>query len=268
MNRPRWAAAAALILAYWISANAGFPYPEPGPLGGSLLHPAFGKWELARLVALTAGLGFALATAAGPQNWAPVWAPDGRRLVFLVSGERPDAIYWRSADGNGEAEHLVQGRSAEGWTGGGSHMRFLTLTGDRDYGISLLDMRTRTAAPLIDLPRSAQHSSSVSPDERWIAYASNETGQYEVWIEPLPRTGARHQLTRGGGSHPLWTPDGRSLYFDRGQRLFRLTVDLAAPSAGGELVPLPIAGFVQGEYRRQYDLLPDGRRFVMLFRAP
>jgi Tol biopolymer transport system component len=209
-----------------------------------------------------------LATAAGLQNWAPVWTPDGRRLAFLVSGDRPDAIYWRSADGTGDAEHLVQGRSAEGWTGGGSHMRFLTLTGDRDYGISLLDMRTRTAAPLIDLPGSAQHSSSVSPDGRWMAYASNETGRYEVWLEPLPRTGVRHQLTRGGGSHPLWTPDGRGLYFDREQRLFRLTVDPGRPSAGGDVASLPIAGFVQGEYRRQYDLLPDGRRFVMLFRGP
>ena len=52
----------------------------------------------------------------------------------------------------------------------------------------------------------------MSPDGKWMAYASNETGRYEVWIEPFPRTGARYQVTRGGGSHPLWLPDGRALY--------------------------------------------------------
>ena len=70
-------------------------------------------------------------------------------------------------------------------------------------------MTSRAVTPVIDLPGSAQHSSAVSPDGKWMAYASNETGRYEVWIEPLPRTGARHQVTRDGGSHPLWVADGR-----------------------------------------------------------
>ena len=130
-------------------------------------------------------------------------------------------------------------------------MRFLTLReqgGNRDYDISLLDMSSRTVTPLVGLPGSAQHSSAVSPDGRWLAYASNETGRYEVWLEPLPRTGARYQITRDGGGHPLWLPDGRSIYFDRGQQLFRLAVNLAAPSSSGDPVALPIKGFAQGEY--------------------
>ncbi len=75
-------------------------------------------------------------------------------------------------------------------------MRFLTLTGNGDYGISVFDMATRKTTRLIDLPGSAQHSSAVSPDGRWMAYASNETGRYEVWLEPLPSNGTRYQLTR------------------------------------------------------------------------
>ena len=206
-----------------------------------------------------------LSTVIGRLNWAPIWSTDGERLVFLVSGDRPDAIYWRRADGTGEAEHLVDGRSAEGWLTGGSQMRFLTLTGNRDYGISVLDMKSHRAAALIDLPGSAQHSGAVSPDGRWIAYASNETGRYEVWLEPLPRTGARHQLTRDGGGHPLWLPDGKSIYFDRQQQILHLVVNTSAPSSKEEPKALPIAGFVQGEYRRQFDLTPDGKRFLMLF---
>ena len=144
-------------------------------------------------------------------------------------------------------------------------MRFLTLTGNRDYGISLFDMASRTVTPLVDLPGSAQHSSSMSPDGKWMAYASNETGRYEVWIEPFPRTGARHQVTRDGGSHPLWLPDGQSLYFDRDHQMFQLAVNTKDMSSSSEPIRLPIEGFAQAEYRRQFDLMPGGRQFLMLF---
>jgi eukaryotic-like serine/threonine-protein kinase len=201
----------------------------------------------------------------GPINWAPMWTPDGQRLVFIVSGDRPDAIYWRRADGTGEAEHLIDTRAGEGWTADGKQLRFLTLTGNRDYGISLFDMASRKVTPVIDLPGSAQHSSSMSPDGKWMAYASNETGRYEVWIEPFPRTGARFQMTREGGSHPLWRPDGQALYFDRDLQLFQVAVDIKDLGSAKAAIALPIKGFAQAEYRRQFDLMPDGRRFLVLF---
>lgn len=201
----------------------------------------------------------------GQINWAPMWTPDGERLVFIVSSrDRPDAVYWRRADGNGAAEHLIDTRAAEGWVAGGAQMRFLTLKGNRDYGISLFDMKTRTVTHLVDFPGSAQHSSNLSPDGKWMAYASNETGRYEVWMEPFPRSGARLQLTRDGGSHPLWAPDGRSLYFDRDHQMFQLTVNTQDVTTIGEPTPLPITGFAQAEYRRQFDLMPDGRQFLVL----
>jgi Tol biopolymer transport system component len=200
----------------------------------------------------------------GAINWAPMWTPDGERLVFIVSGERGDAVYWRRADGTGNAEHLIDTRAAEGWNAGGAQLRFLTLKGNRDYGISLFDMKSRTVTRLVDWPGSAQHSSSISPDGKWMAYASNETGRYEVWIEPFPRSGARLQLTRDGGSHPLWAPDGRSIYFDRDHQMFQLAVNPHDMASIGEPTPLPIEGFAQAEYRRQFDLMPDGRQFLVL----
>src|SRR5688572_25134590 len=103
----------------------------------------------------------------GQINWAPMWTPDGQRLVFIVSGkDRPDAVYWRRADGTGDAEHLIDTRAGEGWMAGGKQLRFLTLketAGNRDYGIAVLDMSSRKVTSIIDLPDSAQHSSAVSP---------------------------------------------------------------------------------------------------------
>lgn len=205
-----------------------------------------------------------LASTNGPINWAPMWSPDGQRLVFIVSGDKPDAVYWRPADGTGTAEHLVDTRAAEGWIADGAQLRFITLTGNRDYGISYLDMASRKVTPIVDHPNSAQHSSALSPDGRWMAYASNETGRYEVWLQPFPGTGARYQITRDGGSHPLWAPDGRALYFDRDQQMFRLDVNTKDPSAKADPVALPIKGFAQAEYRRQFDLMPNGRQFLVL----
>jgi hypothetical protein len=163
---------------------------------------------------------------------------------------------------------LIDTRAAEGWIAGGAQLRFLTLkesAGNRDYGIAMFDMASHKVTPLVDLPDSAQHSSAVSPDGKWMAYASNETGRYEVWIEPLPQTGTRYQVTREGGSHPMWLADGRALYFDRDHQMFRLAVNTKDLSARAEPTPLPIKGFAQAEYRRQFDLMPDGRQFLVLF---
>ncbi len=119
---------------------------------------------------------------------------------------------------------------------------------------------------LVDYPNSEQHSSRIAPGGRWFAYVSNETGRQEVWIEPLPQTGKRYQLTKTGGRHPEWSPDGKTLYFDQGNQMFRVEISTAAEMPKiGEPVELPIRGFQQGDLRRQYDLMPDGKGFVMLF---
>src|SRR5688572_11879855 len=110
-----------------------------------------------------------LPATSAPANWAPMWTPDGQRLAFLVSGDRPDSIYWRRVDGVGEAEHLIDARAAEGWNDDGATLRFLTLTAaGSDYGIAFMDVKTRKVTPVVDLPGTAQHSSAVSPDGKWM----------------------------------------------------------------------------------------------------
>jgi eukaryotic-like serine/threonine-protein kinase len=208
-------------------------------------------------------------TVIARQNTSPVWSPDGDWLAFRATGNAGDTIFWEKSDGWIQPKLLVDGRAPEGLYEGGARqmglMTFLTLKGDKDYGISMLDIETKKATRLVDLPGSAQHGSEISPDGKWLAYVSDETGRAEVWAEPLPQTGKRFQLTKNGGSHPQWSPDGSKLYFDQAGQIYQLNITGGAEPKASDPVALPIKGFVQDDMRRQYDLTPDGKGFVALF---
>lgn len=232
---------------------------DGGPPQNSRLHVAeLDKLDKRRPLQLT------VTTA---RNLAPVWSADNDWIAFMATGNAQDALYWERSDGSAQPIYLVDGRAPEGLSKEGV-LTFITRTGDHDYGISQLDTHTKKLSRLIDVPGSAQHSSRISPDGRWIAYASDETGRQEIWLEPLPTTGKRFQLTRQGGRHPLWSPNGQTLYFDQDGKMFRMDVILGVetPNAANP-VALPISGFQQGELRRQFDLTPDGKAFLMLFPA-
>lgn len=200
-----------------------------------------------------------------PRNLSPVWSPDEVWIVFQGSGNGSDDLFRARVIANitEQPQYIGEGRSPQSVDRNG-RVTFLTLKGDKDYGISQLDPGTRKVTRLIDQPGSAQYSSAISPDGRWIAYASDETGRPEVWLEPLPITGKRLQLTKNGGSHPQWSPDGGKLYFDQDDQVFQMDIATSGEPKAGDPVPLPIKGFRQGELLRQYDLTPDGTGFVML----
>jgi eukaryotic-like serine/threonine-protein kinase len=210
-------------------------------------------------------------TVIARQNVGAAWSPDGDWIAFLATGNGGDTLFWQRSDGGIQPKFLVDGRAAEGLYEGGKleagTMLFLTLTGTRDYGISMLDIGTKKVTKVVDLPGSEQHSSEISPDGKWLAYTSSETGRQEVWLEPWPQTGKRYQLTKNGGNHAQWSPDGTKIYFDTGGQIYRMDVTTSGEPKAGDAVALPIRGFLQGDLRRQYDLTPDGKGFVMLFPA-
>jgi eukaryotic-like serine/threonine-protein kinase len=204
----------------------------------------------------------------------PIWSADGKRLIFIsVRNEQP-AIYWQASNGSNAAERLTEAaRAPESYSEVNQILSYITLNtngGNADYDVWTYSFRDKKAAPLIQVKNSAQHSSRFSPDGKWIAYVSDETGRLELYVQPFPLTGARFQITKNGGGHPLWSPDGKELYFDNSARIFKIAIRTQPSFSAGEPVLTPISGFVQGagNYRRQYDITPNGKQFVMLFESP
>ena len=193
----------------------------------------------------------------------PMWSADGDQIVFTRDEQNQQALFIGRADGTGSAERLATGRAPESWSAQNQVMSFITLS--NYYSIWTYSLRNKKATPLIDTPGVTQHSSRFSPDGKWIAYTSIETGRFEVFVQPFPRMGAEFRVTKQGGGHALWSPDGKELFFDNNQQLFAVSVRTSGTFSFGKPVPLPIHGFIQGDARRQYDLMPDGKQFLMMF---
>jgi hypothetical protein len=113
---------------------------------------------------------------------------------------------------------------------------------------------------------SAQLSSQFSPDMHWFAYMSSESGDWQVYVQPYQATGAKVQVTKQGGRLPLWSADGRQLFYEHDGQMFTVAVQSGTQPVFGAPVPLPVRGFIQPLIRRNFDMTPDRKQFVMLFR--
>jgi Tol biopolymer transport system component len=212
---------------------------------------------------------------AEPQE-APVWSPDGQRIVFISIYNNNEALFVRRADGTGPAEMLVPiARAPESWSAVHDAVSFITLIGPSgdagDYDISTYSFKEKKATPVIVIKPSAQSGSRFSPDGKWMAYESNESGRAEIFVEPYPRTGQRFQISKNGGARPVWAPDQSKLYFDDNvgnpmTRMYSVNIRTTPSFTSTEPQALPVAGFFQnrGTIRRQFDITPDGKQFLVM----
>jgi serine/threonine-protein kinase len=144
-------------------------------------------------------------------------------------------------------------------------MTYITLQGGTNYDVWGYSLRDRTTTAIAARTDSLEMGSRLSPDGRWIAYESTEAGAREIFVEPFPQAGLRMRITPG--RRPLWSPDGTEIFFDRDDaQLYVVPITLGPRPTAGTPRPLPIKGFLQGGARRMYDITPDGKQFLMLFR--
>src|SRR5262249_43387893 len=145
-----------------------------------------------------------------------VWSGDSDWLIMRSNREGDSALYRQRADGTGSPERLTKVEGAPGamnspgsgyWSGQNQILPF-TESKREEFDVWFLSMQEKKIVPLDNTPGSEQINPGFSPDGWWIAYSSNETGRFEIYVRPYPSTNAKFQITRDGGAHPMWAPDG------------------------------------------------------------
>ncbi len=130
------------------------------------------------------------------------------------------------------------------------------------------DGETTTPEVFADESESAQRGPVFSPDGRWLAYSSYESGGFQVYVQLFPKTGAKHRMTQDGGNFPLWSPDGKELFYLNGGQSMGIDITTEPAFAFGNEQALGMRGFVAAAGpTRPYDITPDGQRFLMVFPA-
>jgi serine/threonine-protein kinase len=205
--------------------------------------------------------------AGGEEARWPVWSRDGKSLYYarVVKG-RYDLVV-RAFDGS--APRRVVGEAIpSSLTPDGRQLAFF-----RNQDIFTLDLDDEKAAerPLIADPKVVEGWPEFSPDGRWLAYASNRSGRYEVYVRPYPGPGGDEQVSIDGGSAPAWNPNGRELFFQGPNLKGKRTMMSAAFRAGAppgrpqRLFEYDASAYlIYNGWLRGYDVAPDGERFYAL----
>jgi serine/threonine-protein kinase len=207
----------------------------------------------------------------GGQDRRPTWSPDGQVVGFVRDSLNGSTVYARRADGSTPDRLLARlDRQVQEviWSPDGRWMVLRTDNGAAGAG-DLVGIRTSgdtTPVPLVASGFTELHP-AVSPDSRWLAYTSNESGANEVYVRPFPATtGGRWQVSNGGGTQPRWSPDGRELFYvDASQRLIAAQIRPGPTFEVTELKPLfDASGFSVDAFHQSYEVLPGGLGFAFL----
>ncbi len=192
-----------------------------------------------------------------------VWTPDGQRMAFsaVLPGQTSLAIFAQNVDGAGEPEVLVEalpGREqyAAGWTPEGA-LVFWRSGGPGDLDTLLARIRPGSAEEVIWNEGGGVAAADVSPDGRWVAFDSDASGDFQIYATPSAGGGRRLAVTAGGGRYPVWSRDGRELYYRRDRAFFAVAV---APHGSG-LEFGPEEHLFDWDSTREFSVGPDGSFF-------
>jgi serine/threonine protein kinase len=203
------------------------------------------------------------------------WTPDGQRVVWTAfPAARLPFLVIQPADGSGKREEILQESGSAQFPGSVSPSGILAYTRASDTGTA--DIWTvpleagRKGRPFV-ATGAREFGPEFSPDGKWIAYVSNESGAFDVYVAPYPGPGAKRRVTSRGGVSPAWSRDGRELFYQASEGLMAVSVGAAPDRAFG--APHRLFGgnyLVQSDEDgpRAYDVAPDGKRFLMFVIEP
>jgi Tol biopolymer transport system component/predicted Ser/Thr protein kinase len=195
-------------------------------------------------------------------NRDPLWSPDGRHIAYTSYRDGHFGIYWSTVDGSSPEQRLTSTQfepSAAAFTPDGKKLIFTQeVTTTNVYCWEIAVTSDAAPVPLNGLCQSG--SLDVSPDNKWIAYESAETGQIEVYVQPYPGPGGKWQISNGGGYRPRWSPDGKEIFFRSGDAMMAASVG-THPYFTSNTAHVLFTGHYAHAGR---DYETDGRRFLMM----
>ncbi len=220
-------------------------------------------------------------TFGGVSNVLPLWTPDGQRITYTSADKGAYDLYWKRADGAGDAQRLTESKNFKGavpgsWRSDGKVLAFAQLNPNTQSDILTLTIEGsekngwKPGAPKHFLNSSFNETvPAFSPDGRWLAYASNESGNDEVYVRPFPGPGGKWQISTGGGGLPIWSRNGKQLFYrTQDKKIMVTTYTVSGDSFHADKPRLWSPGqFTATGYGFSLDLHPDGKRFAVL-KAP
>jgi eukaryotic-like serine/threonine-protein kinase len=257
----------------------GYEQVALSPDGGRIAATTMEKGERTALLFGDLARGTLSRSTAEGNVRSPVWAPDGKRVGFGFApagiGSWLAHVYWQSADGSTPPELLTdeggqQQESPNSFSPDGSVLLFDaydlfdTSPANTGWDIFVLPLSgERKVRPFLRT-KSAEGTARFSPDGRWVAYESNESGRWEVFVRPFPGPGARWQISTEGGEDERWSRSGRELFYRQANKMMVVDVETKPtfrPSRPRTLFEGRHYGM--NPYGYSYDVAPDGR-FLMI----
>jgi len=201
----------------------------------------------------------------------PLWTPDGQRIIFTSRRAGYLELFWRPADGTGSDERLLARArdlidlQAAGWSADGRQLLFTEVQPSHQCAIEQIAIERPSDASVLMKGAFCSWYPAVSPEGGWVAYDSNVSGREEIYIERYPELGNRQQISTSGGRVPVWSRDGRELFFGSldGRQMLAVPVQSGTTLVAGRPQVLFEDAMVASLSFRPYDIAPDGRFLII-----
>jgi serine/threonine-protein kinase len=196
----------------------------------------------------------------------PLWTPDSKRIVFQSGGGPKFGMFWQPADGSGSAEQLTvdDHQHVDGsWSPDGQHLAFVEVSPTSGRDISVLNLADRKPQRFLHTQFN-ETAPQFSPDGGWLAYASDESGRSEIYVQPYPGPGGKFLISTEGGTEPIWGRNGE-IFYRSGDKMMAVKTTTKPAFTPGNPTMLFEGRYVPTlQTMPNYDVTPDGQRFVMI----